>query len=490
MLSDLREWSAWYSGDPTKLASVYGTLAETTASQKVYGSPTAGTRMRFWGRRGESVPQSRQRLHVPVASDIASTSADLLFGEEPSLRIPEAMGANAPADAKQAQDRLGEIADNIGLTNLLLEGAEVSAALGGVYLRPGWDQEVADHPLLDVIHADAALPSFRGRSLAAVTFHRVVMVDGNNIWRHLEVHEPGWIYHGLYIGTPDSLGTRVPLQRHTDTETLPQEVRLPESLSQGLIVRYVPNVLPNRKYRDRPIGRADFAGQEGLMDSLDEAYTSWMRDIRLGQARIIVSEEALDRRGRGQGASFDADREVFTTLSMDPQTKANGQPITPVQFTIRTQEHADTCLHLFEKIVTMSGYSPQTFGVNIQGQAESGTALRIREGKTLKTRGRKARYWVPAIEQVLETMLAIDREVLGHTDHGVFRPSVDEAEVIVNNPVEVAQTVSMLRQARAASVETAVRMAQPDLDDEAVVAEVARIQDEDTLTTEPTGGLP
>lgn len=490
VLSDLSEWAAWYSGDPIQLSGVYGYRADQSASRRITGGYTSlAQRMRFWGRRGEDSPASRSRLHVPVAGDIAASSADLLFGEEPTLMIPEASEQNAPGDATSAQARLNEIADKVGLSNILLEGAEVCSALGGVYLRPGWDLELFDHPTLDVLHADTAVPEWRGDILVAVTFWRVVLRENNVVFRHLERHEPGFILNGLYVGNESHLGTRVPLDRHDDTAGLEEELALPPALGQRLLVRYVPNVRPNRKHRHLPIGRADFAGTEGLMDALDETYTSWMRDIRLGQARIVVSEDALIRRGRGEGAAFDADQEVFTGLNMDPASKATGAPITPVQFQIRTDEHLTTSLHLFERIVTSSGYSPQTFGLHIDGQAESGTALRVREGKTLKTRGRKARFWMPAIESALEMMLAIDREVLGNRDHGVYRPSIDEAEVIVNNPVEVAQSLSMFRQARSMSVETAVRMAQPDLGDDAVAAEVDRIRAEDTLAADPTGGF-
>lgn len=484
--ADLEEWSAWYSGDPKALGRVYGTAGETRRREGMLS--TLASRVSFWGRRGEEVA-GRQRLHVPVAADIAATSADLLFGEELQVRIPEAHEQNAGADAKAAEDRLRLLTDKIGLTNTLLEGAEVCAAIGGVFLRPGWDQELADHPMLDVIHGDAAVGEWRGSYLLAATFWKEIARDGNAVWRHLERHEPGLILNGLYVGSTTHLGTRVSLDRHPETKGLEEEIRLPAELGQRLLVRYVPNVRPNRKWRGLPIGRADYAQLEGLMDALDETYTSWMRDIRLGQARIIVAEDALQRRGRGEGAYFDADQEVFTPIAMEPSAKASGAPIEAVQFQIRTAEHLETALNLFERIVTSAGYSPQSFGLHIDGAAESGTALRVREGKTLKTRGRKARFWTPAIEDVLEIMLAIDRHILGNREAEVFRPSVDVADVIVNNPIEVAQSVGLFRSAQAMSIETAVRMAQPDLDEAGRQAEVARIQDESAISADPTGGF-
>lgn len=487
---DLTEWAAWYSGDTEDLGKVYGQQAEQSASSRADGYTTLANRMRFWGRRGADTPSNRQRLHVPVASDIATTSADLLFGDEPILRIREATEENAESDAKAAQDRLTDIADEIGLFNLLLEASEVCAALGGIYLRPGWDLvNSPDCPTLDVVHADAAVPEWRGNQLIAVTFWKVILRDGQKVMRLLERHENGVILNGLYLGTPDKLGSAVPLKNSVETENLEESITIPTELNERMLVRYVPNVRPNRKHRHLPIGRADFAGVEPLMDALDETYTSWMRDIRLGQARLMVSEDALERGPRGSGASFNYDQEVFTPLGIDPSAKDGGALITPIQFAIRMEEHSGTAADLFEHIVTSSGYSPQTFGLHIEGQAESGTALRVREGKTLKTRARKGRYMIPGVEDTLQILLAIDRHLLKRTDHGVYRPSVDLADVIVNNPIEVAQSISMLRTARVMSVETGVRLAQPSLDDAGVVAETKRILDEDTLVSDPTGGF-
>ncbi len=53
-------------------------------------------------------------------------------------------------------------------------------------------------------------------------------------------------------------------------------------------------------------------------------------------------------------------------------------------------------------------------------------------------------------------------------------------------PQEQAQTLTMLRAADAVSVETAVRMAQPDLDDEKLAEEVERIrEDSGRVVSEP-----
>src|SRR5690606_41985538 len=141
-----------------------------------------------------------------------------------------------------------------------------------------------------------------------------------------------------------------------------------------------------------------------------------------------VPEEWLERRDGPDGRprwTFDLDREIFTSLDIDPAS-AQSAGITPSQFAIRTEEHARAALELLDRIISAAGYSPQSFGLKIEGRAESGTALRLRERKSLVTREKKARYWKPVLEDVLQMMLAIDREVVGNTRiDPSFRPRVE-----------------------------------------------------------------
>ena len=451
MPDDIHAWRAWYSGNPARLAADAA-------------PPSAGRRslLFFWRRQGgqTTVPRQAPPVHVPLAAEIAQTSADLLFGDMPDLM------------AEEAQQRLDELSAQTGLAATLLEGAEVCAAISGVFLRVSWDKDVADDPFLTTIAADHAVPEFAYGRLRAVTFWRELEPRGKGVWRHLERHEPGVILHGLYVGDKTHIGDPVGLAGHEETAGLEALVELPEGVPQFL-TWYVPNIRPAPGALGTPHGRADIAGAEDLLDSLDETYSSWVRDVRLGKARILVPHDALEQLspGRGGGRYFNADAEVFTELDgMNP----GEMNIAEYQPAIRAEEHEQTVLRLMESIVSRAGYAPQTFGLRIEGRAESGTALRLREGKTYQTLERKRRYWAPAVKAACAALLAVDRAVFG-------RPTVVETPVLAwkkprETPQEIAQTLTLLRTAEAISIETAVRMAQPDLDDEKLAEEVARIR--------------
>lgn len=477
---EMQEADAWYSGDESKLTAFYGLPA---GDQR---QPQASTWSRFWSRRYNDQNSARQRVHVPAANDIAATSADLLFGETPDLTVPE-----DEDDATAAQDRLLDLAEADGWGALLLEAAEVCAGIGGVYLRPAWDPQFCPHPMLTVVHADRAVPEFRWGRLYAVTFWREVAIDDKGVvWRHLERHEPGLILHGLYAGDADMLGVRRPLAEHPDTAGLAVDdegaIVLPGGM-RGLMVAHVPNVLPHAKHRGMPVGPADTAGAETLMDGLDETYTSWIRDVRLAKARILVPGEFLERNGRGRGASFDLDAEVFSPLEMDPSNMEKAG-ITLSQFAIRAADHEATAGKLFEQIVGHGGYSPSTFGLEGDTSVQTATEVDARQDRTMATIARKRRYWRPAIEHVAEAILVIDREVFDSKVTPV-RPRLawPDAE---QDPHRIAETAELLRRAQAASTETLVRLAQPHLEGDDLAAEVARVRAEaGTAVDDPTGGL-
>ncbi len=474
----LADWDAWYSSDPDRLGDRYlnrgiRELPENRPSQ--YRGGIVGTLSRwFWGQPTEP-GQKREKLHIPLAGDIARTSSALLFSEPPALI----------GDSDATKKRLEKLQEQLHPT--LLEGGEVCAALGGAYLRLVWDEEISDRPWLTAVPADQAVPDFAHGRLRAVTFWRVVEVDGHTVWRHLERHERGRILHGLYVGTPGMLGRRVPLQDHPATEGFVSYITSEDWIDTGapkhLTASYAPNVRPARAWRNIPSaaywGQSDFQGIEPLMDSLDETWSSWMRDIINGKGRIVVPNSMLDSLGPGQGAAWNEDRRIYTGLNM-LQRPGDPNPLEVVQFAIRVKEHFDTCRALVTEAARQAGYSASTFGEHGDGgQAVTATEIKARERRSLITRARKALYWKPAIADALAAQLAVEAGPLfGVAGLDAEPPQVEFQDSISEGLGELATTADLLSRAEAASRETLVRLVNPGKDDTWVKAEVARIMDE------------
>ena len=480
-------WSAWWAGNPDQLSSLYGGRAGyDPTSTGFFASDAGGFRATvgralqrwFWGEATRG-PDRRVKLHVPIASELCQASADLLFAETITVE----------SDQQAVQDRLDELVDD-GFHAEVAAAAEAAAALGGVYLRTTWDQAISpDAPFLTHVDADQAIPEFSWGRLTAVTFWQVVARDGKTVWRHLERHEldaagDGVILHGLYEGTVDRLGHVVPLTEQPATAALALSVDAFGTVSSqtpGLCVVYVPNQRPNRRWRTDPagkhLGRSDLDGVEQLMDALDEVYTSWMRDIRLGKARIMIAQQLLDNAGTGSGRAFNAEQEAYAGVNMLQGDNAKITDLmTETQFKIRVAEHQGTATQLILDILQMAGYSQETFGIyDGGGGTRTATEVEAKQQRSLLTRDRKIREWRPALEQALEKLLAVDAALFAGPARGAVDVDVVFPDGVQESQLTLAQTVQALRAAEAASDETIVGIMHPDWDEDDIADEGAKI---------------
>lgn len=458
----VREWQLWYSGDPTALANYYsGFIADNTPNG------------RFWAALNKS--ERDDVVHMPLAGDIAQTSANLLFSEPPELH--------------ESNDRIDRFLEVNGLENQLLESAELAAAFGGVYLKLDTDPAIADIPLLSTRTPERVRAIFRSRHLREVLFWRIVHRDNQKVHRLFEHRQHRnstlQIIYRYFEGTPDRLGKETAVPPELQLEDVQYEN------FQGLGVVYIPNMLPNRFYPALSEGQADYAQCIPLLDSLDQTWTSWMRDIELGQGRIFVDRELLNENepiepgltttNRQQfDPRFDPHQRAYVKMDMTGWKLENSKakPIETSQFKIRVDEHRQTMIDLVDQIVSRSGYAPQTFGLKIEGRAESGTALRIRERKSELTQRKKAKYWRPQLRKLLQEMQQLDMASHLSSGYDLSDAQLIPAKVIVHDVHETAETIRALRQAEALSIQTSVAMAHPDWDAKAVQKEVQRIQEE------------
>ena len=487
-----REWDAWYTGDPTKLRAAYQHAPTGRITRPAqYAGGIVGAAARLWW--GKPTPTggttSREQLHIPLARDIATTSADLLYADPPKIHT----------EHEATDKRLSEYMDD-GWAAELAAGAEIGAALGARFMRVTWDRELLDRPFLTTIHADDVIPEFRFGRLSALTVSTVVRKENHQVWRWLERHElvdgDGLIFHGLYLGTDTHLGQQVPLTDDPATAGLATVIdadgALTEGRTPGLAVVHVPNRTPAPEWRKHQIGRylgtSDYSAITGLMDALDETWSSWMRDIRLGKARILAAEAMFDFDEHGR--AFNYDREVFELVTNVLPDENNQMPIEQVQFNIRVAEHAATADALTKKIIEQAGYSLQSFGEHIEDTDITATEVRAREKKSIGTRDRKIRHERPALMELARKMLLIDQAVFGTS--GIAPDvsiKVDFPDSVQSSTEAVARTVQMLRTAQVLSIETGVQMAHPDWAPETVAVEVARIMDEQQVA-DPFDRLP
>lgn len=484
-----RVWGAWYSGDPDQLQRVYQvTNGIGAAVDQKYGVAASNvtllnqTSRYFWGNPATPGETRNTKLHVPLAADISSTSSDLLFGEPPAFSVDDDL-EDATADA------LEKLVGG-GLVPVLSEGAEIGSSMGGYYIRVSWDPAVADHPIYDTIPPDSAIPIWRSGRLVAVTFWREVAADDTeHVYRHLELHEPGKVWHGLYRGDTGSLGVNVPFDRSPETQAFSALVNSEGWVDTGttwLTAEYVPNMLPNRIMRGSLLGRSDYSGIESTMDAIDETWSSLMRDVRNGKGRVIVPESYLDSQGPGRGARFDPERGYFSPVKALPDSE--GVSLEIVQFDIRVTEHVDTIRALSAQAVRGAGYSAQTFG---ESDSSSGTAtateIQARERRSYTTRDKKIGYTKPPLGRILKAGLEMYAAKFGFEGITPVVPDIVFPDGVQTDEFTTARTIQMLDSAKAISTRTKVEMAHSQWSKTQVDEEVEAIEGQEPEAADDLG---
>ena len=469
MRHKIREHSAWYSGEAEILADFYNGNSINSYMPLTYATKNKNN---FWGRQIKN--NSDFFMHVPVANDIAETSAAFLFSESPLVRFPSDKGTAMETQ----QEALDTMLTESGFFMRILEAAETCSSIGGVFMKTAWDAEISDEPIPVVVQPDWAFPVFRFGKLKEVTFVYEVENDGSTVYRLAEKIEKGKITNTLYKGSSDNLGNEVELGECEATADMEVEVATPDIMTAV----YIPNMLPNKLNRNSPQGRSDYQGIETLMDALDETFSGWMVDVQLARAKVHLPEGYLDEDGNGN-RRFNFDTRLYVEMHVDPTSMS--KELTATQFAIRAEEYEKTCLNLLDRIITSAGYSPQSFGLNIAGRAESGTALNVRERKSFATTNKKQAYWEPALKHLVKAMCMVKNQFLGGKFTSSMDVNVSFSDSVNNNLSEISNAVKTLADAKAISTDTKVRMVHPEWTDKQVTEEVERILNDSTTGMPP-----
>lgn len=511
-----RELDAWYSGDAATLSEIYsgqtGAAAPThTIGGRKYRGGMIGSLSKMFLGQPIVADEKRMRMHLPLAADLCTLSADLLFGEAPQVlfRRPD----DAPAEpgetrksrkAKKwshpAQSRIDEIIGSDEAHAELLLSGEYAAALGGSFLAVAWDPDVSEHVFPKAYAADTAIPLFRHGRLVGVKLW-TEYADGNEIFRLVEEHRKGSIEYTLHRGTTTSLGATVPIETRPETEhyanmRVPadlavEEGELPNSVKVGtgtnrLAVTYLKNASPVRDWRKlgdlASLGRSDLDGIQDVLDKVDMTWSSLMRDVDNGQGRLVVPEEMLELSAKpGEGANFDVYRQVFTPVGASlGKAGDNNSSMGIVQFNIRVEEHLQAIEALKKEIASALGYSEAHLGIDGAKGMKTASEIVADLSDSERTRDKKALYAKGALARWSLAALEIDHAVFGGDELGDLTrmPAVEFAPVSQADPEKLARTAQLLDAARAASRKEIVRSIHPDWDEDDIDAEVALIQEE------------
>lgn len=443
---------------------------------------------------------------APPAEEDKPVELDPITGQPKEPEFSEADGIDETVDVvTPEQARLDLLANNPVFHRKMFEAAESQAALGGIYIRVVWDEDVwEDRAFLDVVDADHAVPDFKWDRLMGVTFWEEFKGDKDIVYRWFQHYTKGFIEHAVYQGTASDVGQRVPLSEVKKTAFLAtpddegnilvdEEGKIETGDPDNLAAVYIPFKTNNPEWRHdnqlKQLGTAALTKDVlPWLSAVDEAWSSLMRDMRQGLGKVIISETLLEVLGAGAGTRFDMTRELFSPVA--EALDGDGKPlIEQVQFEIRDVVHLNIILALVKEVIKRVGLSPLTFGIS-ESVATTATEIKANTRDTATTQDAIQRYWGPELSHILTVLLRVDAYQF---DTGIVVEENIEVEwppAIEDSELEVAQIIAAWMTAGIASLETGIRKAHPDWDDTRVKKEIVAIEEKAKAAAPPIMPMP
>lgn len=409
---------------------------------------------------------------APLADRISTAFADFLWGDDPTIE------PNDDADA----DLLAELLDENDISDELHYAEEIKSSEGQVWWRIYRDDEQMDVPILEWHSRTEVIPYFRGRRLLAVAFVDTIEDEHygegdahyRECWRRLEIYGPGVTRNALFKSDAhDKIGSLVPLASREET------VDFEEVWIHGLPM--LAGCLINKRgkgNRKRWEGRSDYEGVCDLLYDLNEAHSIDRANYRLaGKKRAVMPEKYRD----ADGTARDAD--VYFAESEDEMETDNTFKLLEYQYDgaqaiSRKQDLTTT-------VLTLVGLARQLVDPNAgDGQAASGTALKVRLIPMTATARGKGRPWDEGLPGIICLQQQVDALDEGRGGFGrpwsaaAEPPSVERGSILPEDPREELDYHVEAVNADLESMETAITALHPDWEEQQIKDEVKKILDE------------
>lgn len=392
---------------------------------------------------------------------ISKVSADLLFGEQIGLSYPD----NATDKHKNFLDSFIKLND---LHTQNYESALANSYLGDQFIKLYRDDK-------NVVHADYINPAIvevetEGDNKKAIERIILSWVKQAGAYRYLrkEIHEKGKIINELWrLDKGDT-----PLSK-VDLKTIDDYAKIPDSQDTGIddfLVRHIPNWRTSRLFW----GLSDYMDLLSLFDEANNRV-SRIKDIldKHSDPKLAVPPGVIRDDGTIKGANFDLVEVSGTSQSS----------LTKPEY-ITWDASLDSAFKEIDKIVEFlflfSETSPAAFGMDKNGAAESGRALKFKLIRTLGKISRKKNYYDAALTWMFETA-----QKLGNVANPII-PNIVWQDGIPQDTYEAAQIEEIRLRSGNTSVESSIKRLDGG-NEKDVAAEVAKIDEEKKAITANLG---
>lgn len=382
MLSKLREYDVWYTGDSGELLNFYTRDNMIDANYEPFYSRNRINY--FWAI--SSTEGDIKRTHSGQPRNIVDTLVGI-------CRFPT-VSLNATKDRNNIVDEaLKKIIDDSGLKNLYRqEQLPLTLVDGWGCYKINWDKDVSDYPYAMYYRADCVDFVYKANRIVSIIFkdyytsengRKYMVAESRTIkrdsklktGRYLEISYEVFVVNGEEIKKVE-IGD-VPMFSDLQSYRIDDYDRF----------LAVPCILYKNTSKVAGYGRSIFTGKIDLFDDLDQCLSQASNSVRASTPKEYFNSEFLERDEKGlpkQPKAYDRKYTVVSSPISGDGNSVMSEPVQTTQPNIEFAKYSDQAIQILLQII--SGImSPATLGIDI-AKKDNAEAQREKEKVTIFTR--------------------------------------------------------------------------------------------------------
>lgn len=303
-----------------------------------------------------------------------------------------------------------------------------------------YDPDVSEYPIIEVYNPLEYKTVYKRDRLQKLIFINKYY-EGE--YELEEEYGKGYIDYYLYHVVD---GTRIPTELSTLDET--KDLERVDFKDKTLMLAM-----------EKKTDKSDYDGIISEFDSLDEAWSQLMDEIRLGRSEVYVPEMLLTNK------TLNKFRKNYAVLGSDMRENGTNK-IEHVQPAIRPEAYQTTINVITNNILLAVGLSPFTIGIDDGvGANSSGDALTKREASSLRTREEMVKSWESFLEEFF-TLLLKANDVFNKKTSQDYEIKVDFGDYITPSREEIINQVKTMIDGNIIDTEKALEEIYGELDEE------------------------
>ena len=390
-------------------------------------------------------------VHSGMPSLISYSKARLLMSGKFVYSV-----VNKNTEKKSETKLLDEICKDNKINDIIKKGIITESWGQRFAYKLSYDPEVSEYPIIEVYNPLEYKTVYKRNRLQKIIFVNKYY-DGE--YELEEEYGKGYIDYFLYHVVD---GNREPISLDYLEET--KDLERIDFKDKTLMLAM-----------EKKTDKSDYDGIISEFDSLDEAWSQLMDEIRLGRSEVYVPEMLLTNR------TFNKFRKNYAVLGSDIRENGTNK-IEHIQPDIRPEAYQTTINVITNNILLDVGLSPFTVGIDDGiGANSSGEALTKREASSLRTREEMVNSWEPFLEEFFNLLLKAN-DVFNKKASQEYDIKVDFGDYITPSREEIITQVKTMIDGNIIDTEKALEEIYGELDED----EKIRILANTGNVTEPT----